>query len=208
MTLEADIIEKINASVLTPEILVALVLDYAETFCTHIKQKFYRKKAGIDGKKFSEYVLIENIRALYRCPAVVFYILIENHEKLKHILGLEYLTTHDAYRDYDRKRKSFKRDIKKIMKRNLKKKVDKMYILDTTIGETDLSKIRKGRFIKNGAYDAEFVHSSVKGTVVGFTVCTLINWSNVSVEKVKFFPKHASKKEMWKKMVIDTLGTK
>ena len=50
------------------------------------------------------------------------------------------------------------------MKRNIKKKGDEMYILDTTIGEPDLSKIRKGRFGKNGTYDAEFVHSSVKGT--------------------------------------------
>ena len=54
-----------------------------------IKQKGYREKAGIDKKFFSEYILIENIRALYRCPAVVSSILIENHKTLKHILGLE-----------------------------------------------------------------------------------------------------------------------
>ena len=53
---------------------------------------------------------------------VVFYILIENHKKSEHILGLEYLTTHNANRDYDRERKSFKRDIEKIIKRNVKKK--------------------------------------------------------------------------------------
>jgi len=52
MTLKIDIIEKINAGVLTPEILDALVCDYAETFYNHIEQKFYRGKAGIDGKKF------------------------------------------------------------------------------------------------------------------------------------------------------------
>ncbi len=35
MTLETNMIEKINAGVLTPDILDALVCDYAEPFCNH-----------------------------------------------------------------------------------------------------------------------------------------------------------------------------
>ena len=208
MTLEADIIEKVNSGKLSPDILDCIVLDYLEKFRKQIKQKFYRKKAGIDGKKFAEYIMVENVKALYQSPPVLFYILLENHDKLRESMKLEYLTTYEKYRDFDRKRKSLKKNIENTMKRNFKKKVDEMYILDTTIGETDLNKIRKGKFIKEGVYDAEFVHSSTKGTVVGFTVCTLVNWSNLSVEKVEFYPKNASKKQMWKEMVIDTLGTK
>jgi len=208
MTLEADIVERINSGKLSPEILDCIVLDYLEKFRKQIKQKFYRKKAGNDGKKFIEYIMIENVRALYQSPPVLFYILLENHDELRDLMSLEYLTTYKKYRDFDRKRKSLKKNIKNTIKRNFKKKVDEMYILDTTIGETDLNKIRKGKFIKEEIYDAEFVHSSTKGTVVGFTVCTLVNWSNLSVEKVEFYPKNTSKKQMWKEMVIDTLGTK
>jgi len=208
MTLESDIVERINSGKLSPDILDCIVLDYLERFRKQIKQKFYRKKAGNDGKRFAEYIMIENIKALYQMPAVTFYIFLENHDELRNSISLKYLTTYEKYRDYDRKRKSLKKDIKNTMKRNFKKKVDEIYLLDTTIGETDLNPVRKGKFIKEGIYDAEFVHSSTKGTVVGYTVCTLVNWSNLSVEKVKFYSKKTSKKKMWKEMVIDTLGTR
>jgi len=116
--------------------------------------------------------------------------------------------TYKKYRDHDRKRKSLKKNTKKILKRNFTRRVGEIYILDTTIGKVDLSKIRKGKKIKDGIYDAEFLHSSTKGSVVGFTVCMLINWSTLSVVKVKFYPKNASKKEIWEEMVINTLGSK
>jgi hypothetical protein len=208
MTLESDIVERINSGKLSPEILDCIVLDYLEKFRKQIKQKFYRKKAGNDGKKFMEYIMIENVRALYQSPPVLFYVLLKNHNTLRDLMNLTYLDTYKKYKDFDRKRKLLKKNIKDTIKRNFKKKVDEMYILDTTIGETDLNRIRNGKLIKEGTYDAEFVHSSTKGTVVGFTVCTLVNWSNLSVEKVEFYPKNTSKKQMWKEMVIDTLGTK
>ena len=92
--------------------------------------------------------------------------------------------------------------------RNLKKKVDEIYILDTTILETDLSRMRKGKKIKKGVYDAEFLYSSTKGSEVGFIVCNLINWSTLSTVKAEIYSNKTPKKEIWKKMVIDTLGTK
>lgn len=57
-------------------------------------------------------------------------------------------------------------------------------------------------------YDAGFLHSSTKGTVVGFTVCVLMKWPTFSIVKVEFYPKNASKKKMWKEMVINTIGSK
>ena len=51
MKLEVDMIEKINAGVLTPEILDALVCDYAEPFCNHITEVLPRKKLELTEKK-------------------------------------------------------------------------------------------------------------------------------------------------------------
>lgn len=208
MKLEDDIVKGINSGKFTPEILDSIVLGFLISFREQILQKFYRNKAENSQKQFAEYLLIETTRALYKMKPVTFYIHLRTCQKLRHILKLQYLTSYSKWREFDRKRKYYKRNFENTIKRNLKKSVGNMYILDTTIGETDLSRIRKGKKIKNGAYDAEFVFSPTKGTVVGFIVCTLIDWSNLSVKKIKFYPKTASKKRMWKEMVLDTVGTK
>ncbi len=208
MTLDVDIVNMINSSIFSPDILVFLNLDFLKTFREQILQKFYREKAGDAEKRFSEYILVETTRALFQLSPVTFYIFLRNFYELRAVLNLKYLNTYGAWRDYDRKRKYLKKDLEKILKRNLAKKIDEMYILDTSVLEADLSRTRKGRKIKNGEYDAEFVHSTTKGGTVGFILCVLINFSNVSIVKVKIYPKTASKKEIWEEMVIDTLGTR
>ena len=208
MTLDKDIVKMINSGIFKPDILVFLSLDFLKMFREQIVQKFYREKAGNEEKRFSEYLLVETVRALFRLSPVTFYVFLRNFYELRAILNLNYLKTYEQWRDYDRKRKYFKRDIKKIMKRNITKKVDEMYIIDTTVLEVDLSRIRKGKKIKDGVYDAEFVYSSTKGGTVGFILCVLINLSNLSIVKAKIYSKNASKKEIWKEMVIDTLGSR
>jgi hypothetical protein len=207
MALDEDIVGMINSGIFTPDILVFLNLDFLKTFREQIVQKFYREKAGNEEKRFTEYILLETIRALFKLSPVTFYVFLKNFYELRAILNLKYLKTYEQWRDYDRKRKYLKRDIEKILKRNLTKKADEMYIIDTSVLEVDLSRSRKGKKIKNGVYDAEFVHSSTKGGTVGFIVCVLINFSNLSVVKVEIYPNHTSKKDIWKEMVIDTLGT-
>jgi hypothetical protein len=70
---------------------------------------------------------------------------------------------------FHRKCKSLKKDFKKVTKRNFLRKNGEICIIDTYVIECDLSRIRKGKKIKDGLYDARFLHSSTKGTVVGFT---------------------------------------
>lgn len=208
MKLEACVVDMFNSKEFTPEILDLIIQNFLENFKEKIVQKFQREKAGILDKMFSEYILIEVVRALYQMCPVTFYSTMPNKSELWSIFDLRYLKTYKKYKNFDRKRKSLKKNSQKIIKRNFKKNVGRIYILDTTIGEVDLSKIRKGKNVKDGRYDAVFLHSSTKGSTVGFTVCVLIDWSNLSPVKVEFFPKNASKKEIWKKMVIDTVGTK
>ena len=53
----------------------------------------------------------------------------------------------------------------------------------------------------------EFVHDPLKGTEVGYIVATLINLSNLSIVKIKDFPKKTDKLEIWEEMVIESLGS-
>lgn len=47
----------------------------------------------------------------------------------------------------------------------------------------------------------------MKGTEVGYIVATLINLSNLSIVKIKDFPKKTDKLEIWEEMVIESLGS-
>jgi len=47
----------------------------------------------------------------------------------------------------------------------------------------------------------------LKGTEVGYIVATLINLSNLSIVKIKDFPKKTDKLEIWEEMVIESLGS-
>jgi hypothetical protein len=208
MTLEEDTVAGINSGDFSPEIMECIAIEYARTLKKEILQKFYREKIGNSEKRFTEYLLVENVKAILRMDPVAFYSFLSYCDELREILNLKYLTTYKKYRSYYRKRKSLKKDFKKAIKRNFMRKVGEIYLIDTCVVECDLSKIRRGKKIKEGVYDARFLHSSTKGTVVGFTVCVLMRWPTFSVVKVEFYPNNASTKEMWKEMVINTLGSK
>lgn len=208
MTLKEDTVVGINSGDFSPEILECIAIDYAKTFKKEILQKFYREKIGNSEKRFTEYLLVENVKAILRMNPVAFYTFLRHCDELREVLNLKHLTTYKKYRNYYRKRKSLKNDFKKVLKRSFMRRVGEVYIIDTCVVECDLSKIRRGKKIKDGLYDAKFLHSSTKGTVVGFTVCVLMRWPTFSVVKVEFYPNNASKTAMWKKMVIETLGSK
>jgi len=97
--------------------------------------------------------------------------------------------------------------INNIIKRNVKGKVDEIYGLDTTVVTVDLNRLRQGKKIKEGIFDAEFCFDSVRGVEVGYMLCTLINLTNFSVVDLRIYPKNKAKKEIWEEMVISNLGT-
>ena len=70
----------------------------------------------------------------------------------------------------------------------------------------DLNRLRQGKKIKDGIFDASFCFDSVRGVEVGFIVCTLLNLTNFSAD-VRIYPKNKAKKEIWEEMVITNLGT-
>ncbi len=94
-----------------------------------------------------------------------------------------------------------------MIKRNVKGKTDEIYGMDTTVVTVDLNRLRKGKRIKDGFFDAKFCHDSVRGVEVGYIVCTLVNLTNFSVVDVKIYSKNKSKKEIWEEIVIANLGT-
>ena len=64
--------------------------------------------------------------------------------------------------------------IDNIIKRNVKEEADEIYGLETTVVTiVDLNRLRKGKKIKDGFFDAEFCHDSLRGSEVGYIVCTL-----------------------------------
>ena len=207
MATDTDFITELNNGKLTPEVLGELSTDLIINVKKGITQKFHREKMSDVEHKFSEFVLIETSRAILRMPPQTFYLHLRESQKLREILNLKYLKTYSQYADFNSKRKYLKRDFGKITKRNLKRKDLEYYILDTTVVEADINKFRKGKKIKNGKYDVGYLHSSTKGTTVGFMVAALINLSNLSIIDVRIFQKGAKKTEIWEGMVFDNLGT-
>ncbi|KXA89434.1 hypothetical protein AKJ57_05320 [candidate division MSBL1 archaeon SCGC-AAA259A05] len=201
-------IEKINNGTLDDAVLRDFVFSLTEDMKEKIFQRFYREKMNSENKKFAEYLLVELVRTLLRMPPVTFYYVLKHEDDLRELLGLEKLKTIGNYEDFDRKRKYLKMHLNRIMKRNLKTEAGNFFVLNLTIGEADVNKLRKGEAVKKGLIDPEFLHSMTKGTVVGFQVAYLINLSKLSFEKLKIYSKHAEKKRIWEEMVKDELGTK
>ncbi|KXA92939.1 hypothetical protein AKJ66_03130 [candidate division MSBL1 archaeon SCGC-AAA259E22] len=201
-------IEKINNGVFDDAVLRDFVFSFAKVMKEKIFQRFYREERGSEEKRFAEYLLVELVRTLLCMPPVTFYYYLRHDKGLRELLKLEELKTIGNYEDFDRKRKYLKMHLDRIMKRNLKTDGGNLFVLDLTIGESDVNKLRKGKAVKEGLIDLEFLHSMTKGTVVGFQAAYLINLSKLSFEKLKIYSKHAEKKRIWREMVNDELGTK
>ncbi|KXA89637.1 hypothetical protein AKJ62_02665 [candidate division MSBL1 archaeon SCGC-AAA259D14] len=203
--MKSENVEKLNEGEFDEDILFDFTLSFAEEVREKIIQRFYRNEAGKEEKRFAEFVLVELVRALLRMPPATFYLFLRNDRELRNVLDLKTIGNYD---DFDKKRKYLKMHLDRILKRNLDTENGDIYILDLTVAESDVNKFRKGKDLKEGILDAEFIHSTTKGTVTGFQVAYLINLSKLSFEKLKIYSKHAAKKRIWKEMVIDKLGTK
>ncbi|CAD7769273.1 hypothetical protein AIOGIFDO_00573 [Candidatus Methanoperedenaceae archaeon GB37] len=88
------------------------------------------------------------------------------------------LKSFSDYEDFRKKSHRTKVRIDNIIKRNVKEEADEIYGLDTTVvtvdlNRVDLNRLRKGKKIKDGFFDAEFCHDSLRGSEVGYIVCTL-----------------------------------
>ena len=77
------------------------------------------------------------------------------------------------YEDFRKKSHRARVRMDNIIKRNVKEEADEIYGLETTVVTVDLNRLRKGKKIKDGFFDAELCHDSVRGSEVGYIVCTL-----------------------------------
>ncbi len=202
-----EIINKINTGNFDSDIYDFLLLDVIKNLKEKIFQRFYREKTKSSDKKFAEFVLIETTRSICSNEVAPFYFFMRGHTELRKILDLKHLKTLSQYLDYNKKRKNLKFDFNNIIKRNLKVKTEEIYLLDTTIIKTDINAYKKAKKIKKGHYDIENLFSKSKGFVSGFEVAVLINFSNMSIKKVVFYSKTTKKKQIWKEMVLEELGT-
>lgn len=205
--LKPETVGKINNGTLDDEALMDTAISFAEIVWEDILQKWHRKKTIISDKKLNEYILIEGIIQLLGINIPVFYTLLKEVERFKEALSIKHLDDVESFKDFDRKRKNLKVRLKKVSKRNLKTSGREIYVLDNVVLEVDLNGHRKGKKVKEGDYDSEFIHSTTKGSVIGFQVSSLVNITKYSLEKVKIYPIKTAKKKIWKEMVIDELGT-
>jgi hypothetical protein len=199
--------ERLNTGEFSAHFLGEILYDFAKIVKEEITQKLFREKAAKDEKRFAEFLLIETCRAILKMTPASFYLYLKHDRKLMDILRLKLLKMYRNYTDFDRKRKNLKMYMSKIIRRNLGTKDAEIYLFDTVVVEADLNKYKKGKKIKEGEYDVEFIHSTTKGTIAGFLAAVLINFSKLSVEHVELVSKKAKKVEIWRKCVLDQLGT-
>ncbi|KXA96297.1 hypothetical protein AKJ37_05570, partial [candidate division MSBL1 archaeon SCGC-AAA259I09] len=129
--------------------------------------------------------MIEAVRMLLEIPPVTFYNFLRGNKKLRSAMDLKHLKSLGSYMDFKRKRKKLDVRFKDVSIRNFDGKSDEYYALDNFKIEVDLNKYRSGKKIKQETFDAEFQHSTTKGTIVGFQASLLINLSNFSLQKLE-----------------------
>jgi len=200
-----SIVEKINCGEMTEDEFWIIALEFAKVVVEKARGMFKTKEKYDD--YIIEYYIVETMRFFFGFPPILFYAILRDHKKLRDILNLKVLKTFSNYEDFRKKLHKLKVKINNIIKRNVAEKVDEIYGLDTTVATVDLNRLKQGKKIKNGFFDAEFCFDSVRGVEVGYMVCTLINLTNFSVVDVQIYPKNKPKKEIWEEMVIANLGT-
>ncbi|CAD7769789.1 hypothetical protein FHEFKHOI_00671 [Candidatus Methanoperedenaceae archaeon GB50] len=122
-----------------------------------------------------EYYIVEIMRFFFGFSPILFYAFLGDHMGLRDILKLKVLKSFSDYEDFRKKSHRTKVRIDRIIKRNVKEEADEIYGLETTVVTiVDLNRLRKGKkMIKDGFFDAEFCHDSLRGSEVGYIVCTL-----------------------------------
>lgn len=198
MSLNEVIRERLNSGKFSADIFGEILYDFAKIAKEEIIQKIFREKAAKGDKMFAEFLLIETCRAILKITPASFYLYLKHDSKLMDILRLKLLKVYRNYTDFDRKRRNLKMYMSKIIRRNFGTKDAEIYLFDTVVVGADLNKYKKGKKIKEGEYDVEFIHSTTKGTTAGFLAAVLINFSKLSVEHVELVSKKAKKVEIWK----------
>jgi hypothetical protein len=201
----SHIAEKINNGKITEDEFRIVALEFAKVVVEKARGMF-RKKEKYDDY-IIEYYIVETIRFFFGYPPILFYTNLRLDKELREIIDLKVLKTFSNYEDFRKKSHKTKVRINNIIKRNVEGKTDEIYGLDTTVVTVDLNRLRKGKKIKDGFFDAEFCHDSSRGSEVGYIVCNLINLTNFSVVSTRIYSKNKSKKEIWEEMVISNLGT-
>ena len=127
-----------------------------------------------------EYYIVEIMRFFFGFYSILFYAFLRDHRELREILKLKVLKSFSDYEDFRKKSHRTKVRIDNIIKRNVKGEADEIYGLETTVvtivdlnRTVDLNRLRKGKKIKDGSFDAELCHDSLRGSEVGYIVCTL-----------------------------------
>lgn len=204
-------VRKFNSGKANGDFLFNVVIEFIKSTREKVFQRFFNGKTDAESRKFVEFLLIELTLTLLSLDARFFFMFLnsggEHFKRLKEVLKLRYLTDFDKYKDFKRKRKYYSLRLDRAVKRNLKLKDCDTYLLDTTPIDVDLNRLRRGKKIKAGVFDARFIYDSKRGVVPGYTAAVLVNLSNLSLENVEFYPQDASKKRIWKEMVLDRLGT-
>ena len=200
-----SVVEKINSREMTEDEFWVVALNFAKVVSEKARGMFKKKEKYDD--YIIEYYIVETMRFFFGFPPILFYAFLRVDKELREILNLKVLKTFSNYEDFKKKLHKLKVRINNIIKRNVEGKVDEIYGLDTTVATVDLNRLKQGKKIKDGFFDAEFCFDSVRGVEVGYMVCTLINLTNFSVVDVRIYPKNKAKKEIWEEMVISNLGT-
>ncbi|KXA94684.1 hypothetical protein AKJ37_07390 [candidate division MSBL1 archaeon SCGC-AAA259I09] len=206
--MKTELVEKVNDGELNPAVELGLAISFAEDLKGDISQRFHRNETDKMDKSFTEFVLIEAVRMLLGIPPVTFYDYLRHNEELRNVMDLKCLKDLGSYMDFKRKRKKLDVRFKDVSIRNFDGKSDEVYALDNFKIKVDLNKYRSGKKIKQEKFDAEFQHSTTKGTIVGFQASLLINLSNFSLQKLDINSIETAKKDIWKEMVLKNLGTK
>ncbi|PTD94850.1 hypothetical protein C9439_00465 [archaeon SCG-AAA382B04] len=98
--MKAELVEEINDGKLTPVAEHELVTSFAKNLKEDVLQRFHRNKTDKMDKRFTEFILIEAVRALLDLPPVTFYNFLRSNKELRSAMGLKHLRRLDSYSEF------------------------------------------------------------------------------------------------------------
>ncbi|OKY78735.1 MAG: hypothetical protein BTN85_1234 [Candidatus Methanohalarchaeum thermophilum] len=78
--MKVELVEEINGGRLTPAAEHELVTSFAKNL-KDILQRFHRDETDKMNKRFTEFILIESVRALLGLPPITFYNFLRSNKK-------------------------------------------------------------------------------------------------------------------------------
>ncbi len=198
-------VDKINSGRFSEVEYDEVLLEFAREVSSKADGLFTKKEKKDD--YMIDYYKVETVRFFLGFAPVVFYANLRWNSELREILSLRVLKEFSNYEDFKKRLDKAKLRLDNMVKRNIQEKDFELYAHDSFIVPVDLNRIRSGKKVKEGAYDAEYCYDSLNGVTPGFMVHTLINLSNFSVVACEIHPKSKPKKEIWSEMVTNNLGS-